>query len=112
MVVEENNEDLDRISHAEFLLMLKISNFVTNPRSPKSYKSMNKIACIFTGFITPSIEVRRVVKKMAYRRFFVFNDDNDLVFDDDAFYDFVKEFPDGKVIWEFIDRNVTYTDLF
>ena len=31
MVVEENNEDLDRISHAEFLLMLKISNFVTNP---------------------------------------------------------------------------------
>lgn len=98
----------DDVSGNEFLLMVKLSNFFDNPKSPKFFKSMNAIARIFEQTTNPETMTRRVIDKMLKKKFIRITNSNELEFDEVAFDNWLEGCSSGKELWEYFGRHATY----
>jgi hypothetical protein len=112
--VSQTSEEYDELkfegfSGNEFLLMVRLSNFFDNPRSPKSFKSKEAICKVCENTSNPSPMIKRVVGKMEVNRFLKYNAEGRLEFDEVVFDKWVEgESGFGKEIWVFFDRHATY----
>ena len=102
----------DSVSEKEFALMVKLSNFFDDPKSPEFFKSRNHIGRVFTGKSNPKMIVRRVVKRMEDMGFVRIASNNLLEFDEEKFDDWFRSKSElGRDVWVYIDRHITYLKI-
>lgn len=118
-------EDDVRFNSADVCMMIALSNFFSDKRSPKFFRSKLLIAKMFESFPNkfrnpqgnrtdlPSKSLLNLIDKMLYAGFLRIDDDsNEYFFDEDVFDKFVKkDCVEGVDFWEYFDRHVDYVEL-
>lgn len=97
----------DGFSAKEFLIMVELSNFFDDPKSPKFFKSKNHIARVFRGTPNPDDMTKNVISKMVDRRFIRIANNNELEFDEPVFDAWFEDSFFGGVSWCYFSRHST-----
>lgn len=117
-------EDDVKFNSADVCMMVALSNFFADKRSPKTFRSKLLIAKMFESFPNkfrnpqgsrtdlPSKSLLNLIDKMLYAGFLKIDDNNEYCFDEDAFDKFIKKgCVEGVDFWEYFDRHVDYVEL-